>query len=198
MHWISWHTLCRLKIEGSFSFKDLKAFNLAMLGGGVRKGIEGNVGIEGIGGSETFGIPGTTGIGGTDTAGMVGTTGIGGAESCGMVGTAGIGGAESCGMVGTAGIGGAESCGIVGTAGIGGAESCGMVGTDGIGGNVVGSVGVGRVGMAVGAAAGAVSRRRRAAALHVRRLNDAVAMRIAMAKRPKLEAMDAQGEGIGC
>ncbi|WOL15345.1 hypothetical protein Cni_G24126 [Canna indica] len=150
-------------------------------GGGVRKGIEGTVGIEGIGGSETFGIPGTTGIGGTDTAGMVGTTGIGGAESCGMVG-----------------IGGAESCGIVGTAGIGGAESCGMVGTDGIGGSVVGSVGVGRVGMAVGAAAGAVSRRRRAAALHVRRLKDAVAMRIAMAKRPKLDAiMDEQGEGIG-
>ena len=32
MAWIGWDKLCRGKMEGSLGFKDLKAFNLAMLG----------------------------------------------------------------------------------------------------------------------------------------------------------------------
>ncbi|WOL04038.1 hypothetical protein Cni_G12759 [Canna indica] len=32
MHWIDWNVLCKVKSEGGLGFKNLKAFNLAMLG----------------------------------------------------------------------------------------------------------------------------------------------------------------------
>jgi len=63
------------------------------LGGGARKGIVGTPGMDmdGIGGSVTFGMPGTTGIRGNVTLGTAGmtTAGTGGSAAPGMAGTAG-------------------------------------------------------------------------------------------------------------
>jgi len=80
------------------------------LGGGARKGIVGTPGMnmDGIGGSVTFGMPGTAGIGGNVTLGTAGmtTAGTGGSAEPGMARTAGTVGTVTVGTVGTAGIGG--------------------------------------------------------------------------------------------
>lgn len=73
----------------------------AAAGGGVRKGMDGIAGAEGIGGSETFWtVVGIESIGGSATCG---TVGIGCPATAGMVGTAGIVG--SVGSVGVARVG---------------------------------------------------------------------------------------------
>ena len=123
------------------------------MGGGARKGIVGTPGMDmdGIGGSVTFGMPGTAGINGNVTLGTAGmtTVGTGGSAAPGMAGTAGTVGTVTAGTVGTAGIGGTVTAD---TAGI-----CGTVGT-------AGTVGFGTAGMA---AAGAVASASRRAAWHV-------------------------------
>jgi len=86
------------------------------LGGGARKGIVGTPGMDmdGIGGSVTFGMPGTAGIGGNVTLGTAGmpTAGTGGSAAPGMAGTAGTVGTVTAGIGGTA-----TAAGICGTVG---------------------------------------------------------------------------------
>ena len=84
------------------------------MGGGARKGIVGTPGMDmdGIGGSVTFGMPGTAGINGNVTLGTAGmtTVGTGGSAAPGMAGTAGTAGI--CGTVGTAGTVGFGTAGM--------------------------------------------------------------------------------------
>jgi hypothetical protein len=171
-------------------------------GGGANEGF-GTLGMEGIGGIVTFG---TAGIGGRVT---FGTAGIGGNAAFGTVGTAGIGGIVAAGTAGTAGMGGnvvaAGTAGIggtvtAGTFGIGGKVAAGIDGTAPAAGTVgtVGTGGFGTAGMpgtAAGAAAGAVSARRRAA-WHVLLPASMSAMTSAVAKGAdgEVEAMAAAGK----
>lgn len=159
-------------------------------GGGAKNGIGTALGMEGIGGSVTFGTVGiggkvtlgTAGMGGNAAFGTVGTAGIGGRVAAGTAGTVGIGGTVTAGTAGTAGMGGMPAAaGIVGTAGIGGRAAAGTVGTGGFGT-------AGMPGTAAGAAAGVVSARWRAAWLVLLPASMS-AMTSAVAKRAEAEAM---------
>ncbi|CAL9157490.1 unnamed protein product [Musa hybrid cultivar] len=93
------HSLIQIRHTHS-KFLGLHRHHGAATGGGVRKGMIGMVGMEGIGGNVTVGMVGKTGSGGAARVGMVGTTGSGGTMRFGI---AGIGGSVSFGMAGMEG-----------------------------------------------------------------------------------------------